>query len=219
MIRVVCPGCQSTLDAKDKLAGQSRKCPKCGQVIQIPSLPEPAEQASDLPDAATEAVEQSVKVEVIEEGLPRPTGPTQLDRTNRYLICNRTSVFIVWSASSGWMVKTNTGLVSAARNPQLLPSEGNFTMVELAMSRDDDGSRLRGLTCMKLAPRWALTALQQDDDNKILTKVKGPGSLNRDQKAAVLHFLREQFMPEVWENSQNVREFLTNSDFGSPGTE
>ena len=35
MIRVTCPHCGSKLNAKDELAGQTRKCPKCAQPVRI----------------------------------------------------------------------------------------------------------------------------------------------------------------------------------------
>ena len=35
MIRVTCPGCGSTIGAKDELLGETRKCPKCGNQLVI----------------------------------------------------------------------------------------------------------------------------------------------------------------------------------------
>ena len=46
MIRLVCPNCKSKLSAKEKLLGQTRNCPKCGEPVLI-SLPDPASQLAD----------------------------------------------------------------------------------------------------------------------------------------------------------------------------
>jgi len=220
MIRFTCPSCQSTLNAKNKLAGQSRKCPKCGAQVRVPAA-EPADESDTLkvdglegpPEAAA-----SANIIAIQEGLPRYDGPRELVRTHRYLICNRTSVFAVWSDGSGWMLKTSAGPVSAARNPEMLPSEGSFVLVELAMDRrDQQGLHLRGVQCHKLANRYALGTLEQEE-HKILEKVVGRGALNREQKLAVLRYVKESFMPEVWQDSQDVRDFLTNNDYTSAGT-
>lgn len=219
MIQFTCPACQSKLNAKDNLAGQSRKCPKCGAEVRIP-LPEnqAASAGREEADALAGPAIGAIKIEAIQEGLPRFQAPKTLARGNRYLICDRSSVVAVWSDGSGWMVKTNTGLQSAARNPDLLPVEGSFELVELLMTRSEEGLRLEGIRCYAIATRWALLALGQAED-KILGKLTGEGSLNRDQKTAVLGFLKEHFMPEVWEGSQKVRDFLTNIDYVSSGTE
>lgn len=41
MIRLTCPVCQSKLNAKEGLAGQTRKCPKCGNPLVIPATEDP----------------------------------------------------------------------------------------------------------------------------------------------------------------------------------
>lgn len=218
MIHFTCPSCQSSLNAKDKLAGQSRKCPKCGAAVRIPQPADEGESAGLPLDEPVDTVGSPAKASTASEGLPRFEGPKRLTRGNRYLICDPARVFVAWTEGSGWMVQTNTGPVTAARNPELLPPEGNFTLVEVYTERGDEGLRLTGVHCYKLATRWALKALLQEDD-KILEKIRGLGSLNRDQKVAVLRFLKKQLMPEVWEGSENVREFLTNADYASAGTQ
>ena len=86
------------------------------------------------------------------------------------------------------------------------------------MAMADEGLRLQGIRCYHLAERWALTTLEQDD-HKILSRITGPGRLSKEQKAVVQRFLREQFMRSVWENAQQVLDFLTNTDYHSPGVE
>ena len=48
MIRVVCPSCGSKLTAKDKHAGHTKPCPKCGQPIYI-MVPEGVEVLPSIP--------------------------------------------------------------------------------------------------------------------------------------------------------------------------
>ena len=58
--------------------------------------------------------------------------------------------------------------------------------------------------------------LDQGDD-RLSSKITGPGSLNRDQKNAVRQALKEQFMRPVWEEAAEVLEYLANADYHSPG--
>ena len=88
--------------------------------------------------------------------------------------------------------------------------------MELVMSLTDHGMRLRELACYKLASHWALTTLSQGD-HRILTRVVGPGSLNRDQKSAIREFLGKELMYEVLKDAQVVLEYLGNNDFHSHG--
>jgi hypothetical protein len=208
MIRVVCPVCQSKLNAKEELAGQSRKCPKCGNSLLIPH-PSVTEEAVEGPTPAAEP-------EVSENApLPHLPIPQRLTRTNRYLILDRERVFALWEGGrDGWQLKLREGYVSAARNADKLPNLGEFVMVELIMGVTDEGLRLRGLACFKLASHWALTTLSQGD-HPILTRVVGPGSLNRNQKAAVRDFLGKELMYEVLKEAQAIMEFLANNDYHS----
>ena len=217
MIRLICPSCQVKLNAKEELAGQRRKCPKCGEPVEIPEAGTLPESASEEWDALDEvAPDQHVQL-AVEEALPAFKSPERLVPLNRYLICDRTKLLAVWESSGqGWMLKTNVGLVSAKRNPEKLPSEGEFVLVELIMAMTDDGLRLRGVRSYELAKRWALTTLEQDQ-HRILGRVAGPGRLNRDQKATVQKFLRETLMREVWGDAREVLDYLSNFDYHSQG--
>lgn len=214
MIRVTCSGCGSKLNAKDELAGQTRKCPKCGQLIEIPK---PAESPDTIAVALDESVVQHVEAPS-EIALPTKHFPERLVRLNRYLILDKAKVFAAWENNgNGWMLKTGFGFVQASRNHEQLPAQGNFTLVEMQMCLTDDGLHLDGLVCYKLAQRWALTNLDKADD-KILKSIVAFGSLNKDQKAAVQKALRELFMRHVWEGAHDVLDFLANADYHSPGT-
>lgn len=217
MIRLTCPVCQARLNAKDELSGQTRKCPKCGKPLLIP-------RTSQSWDAYTqemislEEADPALHVHgLLEEELPPIEAPERLVRLNRYLICDKTKIFATWENNGhGWMLKTSHGYISAARNPEMLPAQGLFTLVELVMTVSDQGLRLRGIHCYKLADRWALIALDQGED-RILERIQGLGCLNRDQKAAIRAHLTEQFMRDVWGDAHEVLDFLSNTDYHSPG--
>ena len=147
MIRIVCPVCQSKLNAKEELAGQSRKCPKCGN-----SLISPARAAlvmrrrSQLPCCRCQGHSA--------EPLPHLPAPERLARTNRYLILDREKVFALWESSrEGWQLKIREGYINAARNPDKLPNLGEYVLVELIMSLTDHGMRLRSWP----ATSWPVT--------------------------------------------------------------
>jgi hypothetical protein len=224
MIRVTCASCDVTLKAKDELAGQTRKCPKCGATVQIPEVAPDAEEAA----AAAEADDWAGLDEVapdqhvhaaLDHLLPKVERPERLTRLNRYLICDKAHLFATWESNGqGWMLKTNAGFVKASRNADQLPSQGDYTLVEMVMGMTDDGLRLQGIHCYELAKRWALTTLEQDD-HKILSRITGPGHLTKEQKSVVQKFLREQFMRDVWQDAREVLDYLANLDYHSPGAE
>ena len=165
MIRLTCPGCQSHLNAKDELVGQTRKCPKCGTeiVIMAPAAPEPplVEPPPPEPSAepwvppsvpSTSPAEPSIPPADAPEGdtdisldepLPTFRGPERLTRLNHYVICNSTAVVACWQNNGrGWMVYTPTGFVSATRNHQKIPTAGTFQLLDFQMKTVDDVLRL-----------------------------------------------------------------------------
>ncbi len=81
-----------------------------------------------------------------------------------------------------------------------------------------EGKRLSGIASYQLVSRWALTVLDQGDDN-IVEKIAGPGCLNRDQKIAVRQSLKTQFMRPVWQDATAVFDYLASVDYHSPGVE
>jgi hypothetical protein len=215
MIRVVCPSCGSKLNAKDKHAGKTKPCPKCGQPIYV-MVPEGMEAMPSIP---------------IEEPNPSQLGLIgnkqrllshvleKLNRHYRYWICNSTHVIATWAYDGkGWMLKTNAGMVSASRNREKVPCEGSFTLVELKMEPTPEGTKLQGITAYKLPMRWALPAIAESDD-AICAKVTGYGTLTKEQKGVIRLALKEHFMYEIWEGATKVLEFLNNPDAHSHGTE
>lgn len=216
MIRVICPHCQSKLNAKDELLGQTRKCPnpKCGQPVLIVAAPANAAPAPAAPS--------SPQVEVsTDEGLPVLDLPERLTRSSHYLIVDKALVVAMWENNgAGWMSKAGKGFISARRNRENLPGQGDFKLVELKFAHKPEGRRLVGLSIYQLASRWALTSLDQGDD-AIVAKITGPAGLNRDQKNAVRQALKDQFMREVWHDSALILDYLASFDSHSSniGTE
>ncbi len=212
MIRVTCPGCNSKLSAKAALAGQTRKCPKCGTVLTIPA----PETAADLEDVLDDPGDHHVEAPSLTK-LPAFEAPERLDRQNRYLICDKSKLVATWKNDGhSWMLKTNFGMISALRNHEQLPAQGDFSLVELKIDMTDDGLRLHGLATYQLAPRWALTKLDKGDD-QIVSSISGTGWLNKDQKNVVRQFIKDQFMREVWEGADAVLDYLGNTDYHSAG--
>lgn len=213
MIRVTCPHCGSKLNAKDELAGQTRKCPKCAQALRVVADAPPAPGNTDAtPSPAIPQTQQAA-----EERLPSLDLPEHLNRLSHYLICDRTHLVATWENDGrGWLLKTTSGLIPAKRNRDKLPSQGDFKLVELKLSLTPDGKRLAGLTSYQLALRWALTLLDQGDE-QIVGKIIGYGSLNQDQKNLVREALRDQFMRDVWQGAADVLAYLGNTDYHSSG--
>jgi hypothetical protein len=163
-----------------------------------------------------EAVE-GVAVRVSEEHSHPAPALERLNRTHRYLICDRAKVVAMWENNGqGWHIRTPGGFASAARNRESLPREGEFVLVELKLGVTETGLHVTGLAAYRLASRWSLTTLDKGDD-RILTTVTGQGSLSRGQKNAVREALREHFMRPVWADSHDVLEYLNNADYHSPG--
>ena len=211
MIRVRCPSCRSRLNAKDELFGQTRKCPQCGDVIVI--------QADPTSDSSHAAVAQAPAVSPRAD-TAEPSGfqrPRKLEPSSKYLVADHNRILAAWEDNGqGWLVKMAVGSMQAKRSTEGFPTRGTFVLVELRMNPTDAGRRLAGLLTFRLAGHWALQALARAD-NAILQKIVGSGALGKQQKAAVLTYLRQTLMPDIWHDSQAVVDYLTNTDYHSQG--
>jgi predicted RNA-binding Zn-ribbon protein involved in translation (DUF1610 family) len=225
MIRLKCPGCGSTLSAKRQLVGATRNCPKCGTPVVIAPPDQQDQQTQEQADPALlpQGVADPAAPAAEGQGLSQPAlpvhhWPERVDRRHHYLICDKAKLVAAWENNgNGWMLKTRSGLVSAARNREQLPAHGDFKLIELQIEHTEGGRRLVGLKSYQLASHWALTSLDRGDD-PIMAKIVGLAGLNKDQKNAVRGAIKEQFMREVWHDCQNVLEYLANADYHSPGT-
>lgn len=210
MLIVVCPSCQARLKVSPQFVGRAGKCPRCGEIISLrqEQAANPAlspEFASSQPGSA-------------DDDIPAIEQPDKLIRSYHYLVCDRLGLVATWEANGqGWMIRSGTTFVRAIKNPDKLPAQGDFKLVELQIiTRPDGFHRLEGLHVYQLAPRYALTRIERGED-AILGSIRGPGSLNRDQKATVFRYIREKFMREIWEDNQALVDYLTNQDYHSSG--
>lgn len=225
MLRITCPNCQSSLNAKEKLIGQTRNCPKCKHPVLIAAPGDvSAESAEATPASAVgDANDETptIHVEPPQEGQGLAQvraiadAVTELKAPNKYAICDRQRIIAVWEGD-GWQLKTPAGLVSAKRDTEQIPSQGVFRLVELRVTRTSDGIYLTGIVSHELTPRWALPAIARGD-NQILEKIIGPSGLTRDQKQMIRRYLQETFMPEVWRDSTAITEYLSNADQHTQG--
>jgi hypothetical protein len=148
--------------------------------------------------------------------------PPKIERLNReshYMICDKNRLMATWANNgAGWMVRAGQGFLPAKRAKDKLPESGEFQLTELKFTMTPEGKRLAGIVSYQLVPRWALTVLDQGDDN-ITEKISAPGHLNKDQKLAVRQALKEQFMRPVWQDATAVLEYLSSVDYHTQGVE
>ena len=175
MIACLCPGCGSKLSAQEDSAGRTMLCPACGAAVEVPAA------AGTVPLAGPETPEPRIHT-VEAHKLPPLDAPARLDRQSHYLICGDTDLAACWQNNGrGWMLHTDFGFISATLNPDQLPSQGNFKLVELKLKMTDAGLGLDDLAVYQLADRWALTNLDRNDD-RILNAVVGRAGLGRAER-------------------------------------
>lgn len=116
----------------------------------------------------------------------------------------------------GWRIRADHGFASAARNPEKIPAQGDFKLVELKMAELDSELRLKGIHVYQLTRRWALTGLGRGDD-AVCKSIVGPGALLRAQKDAVRLQLQDLLMRPVWDDATEVLDYLGNDDYHSHG--
>ena len=119
MIPCVCPGCGSKLEAKNRLAGRTRKMsevrrsggsarPAAGCPCPMP-LPRPPFTTLTPP------------------AFLRCTSRRGWTASNHYVICDPARAVAVWENNGkGWMLKTDAGLASATAQPRATPLGGRF---------------------------------------------------------------------------------------------
>ena len=210
MLVVVCPSCQARLKVSPQFTGRAGKCPRCGEIITL--------QQGQAASSSSPPQPQNPQAAAADDDMPAIEQPDRLIRTFHYLVCDRLGLVATWEANGqGWMIRSGTTFVRAVKNADKLPAQGDFKLAELQITTRPDGShRLEGLHVYQLAPRYALTRIERGED-AILGAIRGPGSLNRDQKAAVFRYIRDKFMRELWEDNQALVDYLTNQDYHSPG--
>ena len=187
--QIFCPSCNSKLNAKASLEGQTRNCPKCKTPILI-------RQHVDLDDPAVALPESAAA----DAGSVRPQ---QLEFQNRYFVISFDRVIAVWEGSKGWLVNVGSGFVPARSNMTAVPDQGTFAFVEMKM----EVGIPQKLEISKISTRGALTVLYRDAHG-ILGKLEEPVDLTAAQKDALLRHLRQMFMSSVLDNADEVITYL-----------
>ena len=207
-IRVTCKNCQSKINAKDELLGQTRRCPKCQQPLLVQPDPIPVSatvSAVTVNDASALGVVAEPETVLL---------PTKLNYDHKYFTLTQDRVLATWEVGQGWLLNVGTGFVPAKRNPASIPDQGTFAFAELVMTRSNQGLRLTGLNLYKISARAALMSLTRTDD-EICSKIDGPEPLNRSQKACLMTHIRKHFMFELLSQAEPIMDYLSNNDWGS----
>jgi len=187
-----CPSCNSKLNAKVSLIGQTRNCPKCKTSVLI--------QQSFVLDAPSAESTESVAASADSVRAP------QLEFQNRYFILGLDRLVAVWEGSKGWHVNVGTGFAPARNNLAAIPDQGVFAFVEMLM----DSGIPQKLQISKISSRGALTVLFRDG-NAILGKLEEYIDLTVAQKDVLLRHLRQMFMSSVLDSADHVIAYLTSS--------
>jgi len=187
--QIYCPSCNSKLNAKASLIGQTRNCPKCQTPIVI-------QQRFDLDAPVT------LSSDPTESSVRRP----QLDFRYRYFILDVDRLVAAWEPSKGWLVNVGSGYAPAPNNMQAIPDQGEFAFVEMTM----ESGFPQKLHIAKISSRGALTVLCRDAE-EILNKLEEPIELTAAQKDALLQYLRQMFMAAVLDGAGEVIAYLTSS--------
>ena len=183
--QIYCPSCNSKLNAKASLEGQTRNCPKCKTPVLI-------QRHFDSNDPAAESPEMVSAVRT-----------QQLEFHNRYFILSLDRVVAVWEGSKGWSVNVGTGFAPARSNMTAIPDQGVFAFVEMIM----ESGIPQKLRISKISTRGALTVLYRDA-NAILGKLEEHVDLTAAQKDVLLRHLRQMFMSSVLDSADHVIAYL-----------
>ena len=186
--QIVCPSCNSKLNAKVRLEGQTRNCPKCKTPILI-------QQHFDLDDPVAELSEPVANADYVRV--------QQLEFHNRYFVLGLDRVIAVWEGSKGWHVNVGTGFAPARTNMEAIPDQGVFAFVTMIM----ESGIPQKLEISKISSRGALVALYRDA-NAILGKLEESVDLNVAQKDVLLRHLRQMFMSSVLDEAESVIAYL-----------
>jgi hypothetical protein len=203
--QIVCPSCGSKLNAQEELIGQTRNCPKCSQPVFIQREEEPLTPII-VNEPSITAISVGPKIGEVGgfiEGLPE-----RLEYRNRYFIVGADRMIAAWEPGKGWQINVGNGFSPAKKNPEAIPDQGAFVLVELVITPPN---RLETLKFFKVSIRGALTSLYRDE-GEILHKVDGPGQLTKNQKNALRSHLQRTFMSEALAEAAEIRQLMANDE-------
>lgn len=190
VFQIHCPSCNSKLNAKASLEGQTRNCPKCKTPILIQryfELDEPVEDTLQTISPSSLSMR-----------------PQRLEFQNRYFILGLDRLVATWEGSKGWNVNVGSGFAPVRNNMSAIPDNGVFAFVEMMM----DSGIPQKMQISKISTRGALLALYRDA-HSILGKLEESIELTTAQKDVLLRYLRQIFMSNVLAASDSVIAYLT----------
>lgn len=190
VFQINCPSCNSKLNAKASLEGQTRNCPKCKTPILIQRYFELDEPAEKVPP------QESVPANSVR--------PQQLEFQNRYFVLGLDRLVAAWDGNKGWQVNVGSGFAPVRSNMSAIPDNGTFAFVEMIM----DSGIPQKLQISKISGRGALLALYRDA-HAILGKLEEHIELTVSQKDVLLRYLRQIFMSGVLDGADAVIAYLT----------
>ncbi|MEK6250155.1 MAG: hypothetical protein N2C12_18365, partial [Planctomycetales bacterium] len=125
-----------------------------------------------------------------------------LHRDCHYMICNSKDVVARWDDDGkGWMVQIKDGFVRAVQNPKQIPTMGNYTFVEIEVTKDEEQQRLSGVAAFTLSGQYALNKLAKANENLILEELVQTTNLNDRQRALVKQRVNAKYLPSIWDNA------------------
>ena len=149
-----------------------------------------------------------------EGGIQPVERPKRLEPAFRYVILDSERLIAYWQNETGWQVNDGVKLVSARRNAQVIPKQGDFRFLELQLGTVDEEFRITKIRIFQLARQYSVTKIAQEE-NDVLSTITRHASLTRSQKNALLQGLKKHFMRSVWADSPAVYDYLMNEDFHS----
>jgi len=202
IFQIYCPSCNSKLNAKVSLIGQTRNCPRCKTPVLIQQRYDLDAPTAEAPSGDAVGAGASESAEFISN--PGSVKAPQLEFQNRYFILGLDRLVAVWEGSKGWHVNVGSGFAPARSNMLAIPDQGVFAFVEMVMV----GGIPQKLKISKISTRAALMALFRDA-HAILGKLEEPVELTVAQKDVLLRHLRQMFMSSVLDGASEVMDYLT----------
>lgn len=164
--------------------------------------------------AGTNSSEETSEDIQAEGGIHPVERPKRLEPAYRYVILDSERMVAYWQNETGWQVNDGVKLVSARRNAQVIPKQGDFRFLELQLGTVDEEFRITKIRIFQLARQYSVTKIAQEE-NDVLSTITRHAGLTRSQKNALLQGLKKHFMRSVWADSPAVYDYLMNEDFHS----
>ena len=203
--------------AQSAAAPKPQEEPIPAQTAVTPQISQEEETPETLQQEGTSSPFSAPSSEIVvpeEETIHPVEHPKRLDPQFRYVILSSERMIAYWQMSTGWQISDGSRLVSAKRNAQLLPKQGDFRFIEMQFGDVDGEFRITKLRIFQLANQYSVSKIA-GDENEVLSTITRAAGLTRSQKGALLQGLKAHFMRGVWADSPAIYEYLFNEDFHS----